>query len=428
MNLYKTHYTSSFYIVVHHVKLNQMNRNYHILPTILSVFISLSFITASTINAQTPTCTPDWYSCNPASGWCCNSSFQCNGYCTPLSTSPSPPPPIPTALPTNLPTITPSYGQICTGWDGSDTNNICQRFSCTGTPLSACEQHGGRCLTGGYCYPSECRCGHSSDDCPTNYTCQSTINSQTCDGSKPKDCRPGNLNCTNGYAQLQCTNTDNCIDECGQSIAYCHAIYGCYVPSTCGALAEGAGTCTTVDTCPDERERGQIDCLPGLVCCAPPPECIGVYSGEPGTCHFLGCPPDTHYDGSNPPNNISCGLGQFCCTKPSKEWVERNSLDVKCTTPSGNEGINTAVGCISTTSPTSLLSFILPWAVGVGGGTSFILMIVAGFLIMTSAGDPQKAKAAKELLGAAIAGLLMIVFSVYLLDVIGIRILKFPGL
>jgi hypothetical protein len=47
---------------------------------------------------------------------------------------------------------------------------------------------------------------------------------------------------------------------------------------------------------------------------------------------------------------------------------------------------------------------------------------------MTSGGDPRKAKAAKELLTSAIAGLLMIIFSVYILDLIGIRILNIPGL
>jgi hypothetical protein len=91
-------------------------------------------------------------------------------------------------------------------------------------------------------------------------------------------------------------------------------------------------------------------------------------------------------------------------------------------------GVNTAISCIPVSTNNAFLQFIFPWAIGVAGGTSFVLIVVAGFLIMSSAGDPQKAKAGKELMGAAVAGLLMIIFSVYILDVIGIRIFRLPGL
>jgi hypothetical protein len=56
------------------------------------------------------------------------------------------------------------------------------------------------------------------------------------------------------------------------------------------------------------------------------------------------------------------------------------------------------------------------------------LIVIAGFFIITSSGDPRRAKAGKELLTSAIIGILMIIFSVFLLDVIGIRILHLPGL
>jgi hypothetical protein len=143
----------------------------------------------------------------------------------------------------------------------------------------------------------------------------------------------------------------------------------------------------------------------------------------------MSCPPGTFFEGIEPLNpGTGCPFLNYCCTKPGDYWLTRNTLNPQCTTANGQNGIKTAIGCIPTTSQNDLLMFILPWAIGVAGGSAFILIIVAGFLIMSSAGDPQKAKAGKELLGAAVAGLLLIIFSAYILDVIGIRIFKLPGL
>jgi hypothetical protein len=49
-------------------------------------------------------------------------------------------------------------------------------------------------------------------------------------------------------------------------------------------------------------------------------------------------------------------------------------------------------------------------------------------MISTSAGDPKKLQAGKELLTAAISGLLLLIFSVFILRIIGVEILNIPGL
>lgn len=127
--------------------------------------------------------------------------------------------------------------------------------------------------------------------------------------------------------------------------------------------------------------------------------CIGYFLKKPGECH-LTCPLGTTWDGSNPPfANMGCGPLDSCCVYGIlKESVNRKGIDSTCTN-NGQQGISTAIGCVSVTNTTGLLSFILPWALGVGGGTAFILMVVAGFLIMTSAGDPGRARAGRDLLG-----------------------------
>ena len=85
--------------------------------------------------------------------------------------------------------------------------------------------------------------------------------------------------------------------------------------------------------------------------------------------------------------------------------------------------IDTAIGCIPIGDPAALSTFFLKWAVGIGGGIAFLLMLYAGFIIMTSTGNPEKIKSGQQLLTSAVAGLLMIVFSVFILRFIGIDLL-----
>jgi len=92
-------------------------------------------------------------------------------------------------------------------------------------------------------------------------------------------------------------------------------------------------------------------------------------------------------------------------------------------------GINTAIGCIPalTDNPTDLYAFLLRWAIGIGGGISFLLIVLAGFQILTSQGNPDRLKAGQELLTSAIMGLILLVFSAFILRIIGVDILAIPG-
>lgn len=94
---------------------------------------------------------------------------------------------------------------------------------------------------------------------------------------------------------------------------------------------------------------------------------------------------------------------------------------------SDGESINTAIGCIPVGNTNAFIGFILRWAIGVGGGIAFLLILYAGFMIMTSSGNPDRLKAGQELMTSAIAGIIMLIFSVFVLRVIGVDILKLPG-
>lgn len=101
------------------------------------------------------------------------------------------------------------------------------------------------------------------------------------------------------------------------------------------------------------------------------------------------------------------------------------AADVLC----GN-GINTAIGCVPVLEPdsgTSFSGFVLKWAIGIGGGIAFLLIVYAGFMIMTSQGNPERLKAGQELLTSAISGVVLLILSVFILNVIGVKILQVPG-
>jgi hypothetical protein len=90
-------------------------------------------------------------------------------------------------------------------------------------------------------------------------------------------------------------------------------------------------------------------------------------------------------------------------------------------------GINSAVGCIPLGSTNTLAAFFTRWGVGIGGGIALLAILFAGFQIITSAGDTQKLQGGRDLLVAAIAGLIMLIFSIFLLELIGVKILQIPG-
>lgn len=90
---------------------------------------------------------------------------------------------------------------------------------------------------------------------------------------------------------------------------------------------------------------------------------------------------------------------------------------------SPNNGVDTAIGCLMANDPKQFISQLLGWGISVGGGISFLLIIFAGFQIATAAGDPKRVQAGRELLFAAISGLILIILSIMLLNIIGVTVL-----
>lgn len=80
--------------------------------------------------------------------------------------------------------------------------------------------------------------------------------------------------------------------------------------------------------------------------------------------------------------------------------------------------------------PTDVANFVqwvLSFILGIAGGIVTLLIIVSGYRLMTSQGNPEKVQAAREQLTSAIVGLLFIIFSLFILQLITVDILKIPG-
>lgn len=121
-------------------------------------------------------------------------------------------------------------------------------------------------------------------------------------------------------------------------------------------------------------------------------------------------------DGARDPNQIVCipAPSTAASGEPCDEGGSRGP------------GISTAIGCIHT-NPAEFVKDFMAFAIGIGGGLAFLMMLLGAFQMLTSAGNPDTLKAGQDRLTSAVIGLLFVIFAVLLLQIIGFGILKIPG-
>lgn len=101
-----------------------------------------------------------------------------------------------------------------------------------------------------------------------------------------------------------------------------------------------------------------------------------------------------------------------------------------CLTGGTNEigkGVWTGVGCVNISDESSFIQNLLGLGVSLGGGLSLLCLMYASFTFQRSAGNPEAIKKSRELITSCIMGLLLIIFSVFILRLIGYTILRIPG-
>ncbi|MCL5970202.1 MAG: pilin [Patescibacteria group bacterium] len=121
-------------------------------------------------------------------------------------------------------------------------------------------------------------------------------------------------------------------------------------------------------------------------------------------------------------DKISCTIPPVCQVTPTipPAPCASNMVNGSCTK------LNTGLGDISTTQ-IGFIQSVFGIVLSISGGIAILLIIVSGYRMLASQGNPEALKGAKEQLTAAIVGLLFIIFALVILEIIGVNILQIPG-
>lgn len=210
-----------------------------------------------------------------------------------------------------------------------------------------------------------------------------------------------------------------------------------FILSDSAVNAQGSYLCrvnnTSVPaTC--EMLPGSANCNTGYLATGAGCAGLSTANAPDSQCQQTGvpCEEDPDYGGAGEPcrTGSKCDAGFICLSGKCQGFVQPspgttigpiatpNTEDVRC----GDAGINSAIGCIPYT-PSELGKFLLKWATGIAGGVALLMSVYAGVIIMTSGPDPKKLQGGKELLTASIAGLALVIFSAFILRILGVDIL-----
>lgn len=96
----------------------------------------------------------------------------------------------------------------------------------------------------------------------------------------------------------------------------------------------------------------------------------------------------------------------------------------------GNEATSsyyTVFGCVAT-QPQAFVQSILSIVFGISGGIAFLAVLAGSGIVLTSTGSPERLQTGKDIIVSSLFGILLILFSVFLLNFVGYDILRIPGL
>lgn len=95
-------------------------------------------------------------------------------------------------------------------------------------------------------------------------------------------------------------------------------------------------------------------------------------------------------------------------------------IDGKCTK------VDTAIGPINTDGAGIIYS-TFSVLLSLSGAVALLIIIYSGYLLITSSGKPEQVQKGREMLTSALVGLLFIIFSYIILEVLTYDILRIPG-
>ncbi len=157
----------------------------------------------------------------------------------------------------------------------------------------------------------------------------------------------------------------------------------------------------------------------------------GIIPQKAAKCYCVtkNFPEDGHYgDCDSIPASRIASKSTNGMSNINEEYLFGSTQKLYCENVGDNENpyIRTALGCIPI-SVKGFIGWIVPTLFGIIGGIAFLIMIYGFIMMSTSEGDPKKAAAAKETITAAITGLILSIFAIFLVRLIMLYILKLPG-
>ncbi|MFH1186632.1 MAG: pilin [Candidatus Levyibacteriota bacterium] len=89
---------------------------------------------------------------------------------------------------------------------------------------------------------------------------------------------------------------------------------------------------------------------------------------------------------------------------------------------------DTGLGITISSNPKDFVKTLFGVILSISGMIALLLIIFSGYRLITSRGNPEKITDAKDRLTSAVIGLLFVIFSLVILQIIGVDILHIPGL
>jgi len=153
-----------------------------------------------------------------------------------------------------------------------------------------------------------------------------------------------------------------------------------------------------------------------------PNSCVSLARGNFWWCSCGGlnqpaCPPDNYF--GDPPCQPGLTDMEGVCVR-----MDTISGEYTC---SDGVSIRSAIGCIPVLSLRLFIEFWLTYAMWLSGGVAFLFIIYAIFLFATSRTNEEQLKHSREIFFAAITGITLLVFAVFVFRLLGVDILKLPS-
>ncbi|QQS39085.1 hypothetical protein IPM62_00490 [Candidatus Woesebacteria bacterium] len=378
------------------------------------------------VNSQCVPGCPDGSSCYTQGLASCLAS-GCQPTPTPIP-SPTVGPGTPTPSLPSCPGVNCYIGQCPSPWvpDPGYSCNTPSEVCCIQQQVAGCgvvDDQGDCVGVSGVINPSYA-CGVDYVNPETEICCSSQGECPSLDPGDNYDVCPNYANGTGVY-----TIGSGCIDII-TSFPICPAVY-CGVQGLNHTCAWPPELCAGYTPPTSDAECGRIS---GVDCIDANGASIGIHAVD---CTDLNCDPNDWDCRRERVDGTECCIIYPACSNYSISlWRPKLfcNEDGDPTSSSATGLLYTAVGCIpmindaDTFFSTQFSVFWLRIGLSMAGGLALLIIAVSGILIKISVGNPQKIKYAQELMLGAIAALILVIFSAYLLRVVGISILGIPGL